>query len=96
MKLKALAAAALAIPLATSCLGPNHAHDGLRNWNATATETEWVNEVIFLGLSVVPVYSIAMIGDVLIFNTVDYWSGNNPFEDPGPFPHDAFGHAADA
>ena len=96
MKIKLLAAAALAMPLATSCLGPNHAHDGLRNWNATVTETEWVNEVIFLGLNIVPVYGLAYFGDTLIFNTVDYWSGSNPFEDPGPFPHAAFGREASA
>tara|TARA_R110002126_G_scaffold25583_9_gene87537 strand:- start:7496 stop:7789 length:294 start_codon:yes stop_codon:yes gene_type:complete len=94
MKIKLLAAAALALPLATSCLGPNNAHDGLRNWNATVTETEWVNEVIFLGMNIIPVYGLAYFGDVVIFNTIDYWSGDNPFADPGPFPHAAFGGEA--
>jgi hypothetical protein len=91
MKLKTLAAAALALPLATSCLGPNHAHDGIRNWNATATETEWVNEIIFLGLHIIPVYPLAYAGDQLIFNTVDYWTGDNPMDDPGAFPGESFG-----
>ncbi len=83
---KTVIAAALALGLSTSsCLGPNHAFNKLNNWNSTATNHEWMNEVIFLALNVVPVYSLAYIGDVLIFNTIDYWGGDNPVGEPGEF-----------
>jgi len=83
---KTLAASALTLGLlAPGCLGPNHAYNGLRNWNATATDMNWLNEVIFLTLNVIPVYGLAYVGDVLVFNTMGYW-GTNPIDDPGPFP----------
>jgi len=90
MKKLALALVLLMSPLCSGCLGPNNLNNTLRNWNATATEHDWLNEVIFIGLNIVPVYGLTWLGDVLIFNTIDYWSGNNPFSDPGPFPRDDF------
>jgi hypothetical protein len=35
---------------------------------------------------IIPVYGIALLGDYVIFNTMDYWSGDNMINDPGPFP----------
>jgi hypothetical protein len=77
------------IPLVLSlaaCLGPNNAFNSLRNWNATVTDQDWLNEIIFLALNIIPVYGIFYLGDIVIFNTMDYWSGDNPIGDPGPFP----------
>ena len=70
----------------TGCLGPNNALNSLNNWNGSATEQDWLNEVIFLGMVIVPVYEFALLGDYLIFNTWDYWGGDNPISDPGSFP----------
>jgi hypothetical protein len=39
--------------------------------------------------------AIAALGDVVIFNTVDYWSGSNPIPDPEPFP-DSWGKGSDS
>ena len=84
---KATLAGALALGiLSTSCLGPNNAHNSLRNWNAEVSDQDWVNELIFLGMNVVPVYPIAMLADVFVLNTIDYWTGENPIDEPGPFP----------
>ena len=86
---KGLLALALTMGLSvSSCLGPNNAFNGLNNWNAEATNMNWLNEVIFLALYIVPVYGIVWLGDVIIFNTIDYW-GKNPIGPAGPFP-DAF------
>lgn len=86
MKKLALAAALSLTLLFGGCLGPNNLHDSIRNWNAEATEQDWINEGIFLGLTILPVYGLAYLGDIVIFNTVNYWSGSNPITDPGPFP----------
>lgn len=84
---KSLLALTLALPLfASSCLGPNNLHNSLRNWNAEVTEQDWLNEVIFLAMTIIPVYGIAQLADILVFNTIDYWSGENPIDTPGPFP----------
>ena len=89
IKTKFLACAALALG-ATSCLGPNNAFNSLHNWNATVTEYDWANEVIYLGLNVIPVYGVAHLADVLVLNTIQYWSGENPVDAPGAFTADKF------
>lgn len=83
---KLLAGALLACFMSTSCLGPDPAFNGVRNWNAKVTSHDWVNECIFLGLTIIPVYSLCLFGDILIFNTIGYWSGDYPFGEPAPFP----------
>jgi hypothetical protein len=84
---KALTALALTAALAMpSCLGPNNLHNGLRNWNAEMSDMDWLNEVVFLAMTIIPVYGICYLGDIVIFNTIDYWGDKNPINDPGPFP----------
>lgn len=87
MKLKnALAAGILALGLgSSSCLGPDYAYGSIKNWNAGLSDQDWVNEVVFLGLVIIPVYPIALLGDVVIFNTIGYWTGKNPISDSGAF-----------
>jgi hypothetical protein len=87
MKIKtALIAAALTTVLGTSsCLGPDHAYGQVRDWNARVSDQDWLKEVVFVGMWIIPVYEFALLGDVLIFNTIGYW-GENPVKDPGPFP----------
>ena len=75
--------------LAPGCLGPNNAYNRLANWNAEVTDHDWVNELIFIGLMIVPVYQLWFTGDILIFNTIGYW-GTNPIDPAGPFP-ESFG-----
>ena len=41
-------------------------------------QEKWMDELIFLAVVIVPVYSIAMIGDAVIFNTIEFWTGENP------------------
>ena len=78
--------------LAPSCLGPDNLYHTVKNWNAQVSDEDWVNEVVFLAFIIIPVYGVAMFGDIVIFNTIDYWTGDNPINDPGPFP----GFAKDA
>lgn len=84
---KTLLSAALTLSLLTpACLGPDNLYNGVKNWNATVASQDWVNELIFIGFWILPVYPIAALGDIVIFNTVEYWSGDNPISAPGEFP----------
>lgn len=84
---KTILAAALALGITTSsCLGPDNAYNSIKNWNAELSEQDWVNEIVFLGLTFIPVYGFALFLDVVVLNTVNYWTGDNPIDDPGPFP----------
>jgi hypothetical protein len=86
MKKTILAGALLVSLSSSSCLGPDHAYNSVKNWNAEVTDQDWLNELIFLGLHIIPVYGVALFGDFVIFNTSGYWGGNYIISDPGPFP----------
>jgi hypothetical protein len=87
MKLKnALVAGILVLGLGSSgCLGPDNLYGQVKHWNRGISEQDWVVELLFIGMSIIPVYPLALTGDVLIFNTIEYWSGNNPISSPGQF-----------
>jgi len=76
MTKKLFLAAALAATL-TSCLGPNKTFNDLNDWNDQVTENEWANEAVFIGLNIVPVYSLAYLADVVVFNSIEFWDGEN-------------------
>jgi len=71
--------------LGSSCLGPDNLYSSIKNWNAELSDQDWLNELVFIGLNFIPVYPFALLGDVVILNTIGYWTGDNPITDPGPF-----------
>jgi len=92
-----LAAGLGAALLCTSCLGSNHLFEGLRDWNREASDSKWVNEIIFIPLIWIPVYSVALLGDYVIFNSVEFWTGDNPIGVPNSRPEGrSAGASADA
>ena len=83
--MKSLKYGVLAAVLATglfgsSCLGPNKAFNQLNDWNAKVTTNKWGNEAIFIGLNIIPVYGFAYLGDILIFNSMEFWGAKNPMD----------------
>ncbi|MER3375538.1 MAG: DUF3332 domain-containing protein [Allomuricauda sp.] len=64
--------------LFSSCLGSFKAFNNLKNWNQGATDSKFLDNLIFWGLNIVPVYGLFFLGDVLIFNVIEFWSGSNP------------------
>lgn len=64
--------------LFTSCLGSFSAWNNLKDWNEDATDSRFVNQVLFWAMNIVPVYPLFYLGDVVIFNTIEFWSGDNP------------------
>ncbi len=79
-----LAMAALSLAAATTgCIGKTHSFcmfNGILNWNKQASDNEWVNELIFLGLCIIPAYPISLFADVIVFNSIDFWTGENPLQ----------------
>jgi len=63
--------------ITTSCYGPFKVTTKLHEWNATVG-TPFVNALVFLGLCIIPVYELFLLGDALIFNTIEFWGGSNP------------------
>ncbi|GLU43505.1 DUF3332 domain-containing protein [Allomuricauda sp. NBRC 101325] len=64
--------------LFTSCLGSYNAFNNLRGWNQGVTNSRFLDNLIFWGLWIVPVYPLFILGDTIIFNVIEFWSGSNP------------------
>lgn len=63
--------------LFTSCIGSFGLSNKVLAWNQQISN-KFVNELVFLGFWILPVYEITTIADVLIINSVEFWSGSNP------------------
>ena len=63
--------------LFTSCIGSFKMWNGLKDWNQGVGD-KFVNELVFIALHIVPVYEIAYLADVVVLNTIEFWSGSNP------------------
>jgi len=78
MKKICISVALASTVLLSSCIGSFSAFNKLKDWNQEATSNKFGNELIFIALWVIPVYQIATLGDLLIFNTIEFWDGTNP------------------
>lgn len=63
--------------LFSSCIGSFSLSNKLLAWNQTVGD-KFVNALIFIPL--IPIYGITLVGDGLLFNTIEFWSGDNPIE----------------
>ena len=70
-------AALVTVPALQGCYGGFTATKKLYTWNGTLGN-KWVNSLVMVGLAIIPVYSIAGAADILILNTVEFWTGSNP------------------
>ena len=45
-----------------------------------------MDEIAFLGCIILPAYTIATLGDALIFNSIEFWGGENPIKETASQP----------
>ena len=84
MKKGIVALAITAGLMASSCLGVTtspetenyKAWHAVKDWNHNATDSKWLNEAIFIGCNIIPVYGIAALIDVFILNSIDFWQND--------------------
>lgn len=69
----------LFLAFATSaCFGSFALTSKLYNWNASHDD-RWVRQGAFLVTGVLlPVYGIAALADAVLFNSIEFWTGENP------------------
>ncbi|WP_290524512.1 DUF3332 family protein [Alcanivorax sp.] len=79
---KAFTSTACAMML-TGCLGQNALFDTVQDWNATATNNKFVSQGISFIFWWVPVYGLSLLGDIVIFNSIEFWTGTNPISKEG-------------
>ena len=63
--------------LFSSCIGSFKLWHGVKEWNE-GLGNKFVNELVFIALNIVPVYGVAYFADVVVLNTIEFWTGSNP------------------
>lgn len=63
--------------LATSCVGRFALTNKLLNWN-NQIGNKFVNELVFFAFWIIPVYEVTATADLLVLNSIEFWSGTNP------------------
>ena len=65
--------------LSVGCTGPFALTKKVHEWQ-TSPDEKWVDEAMFLGCVILPVYGIASFADAVVLNSVEFWTGENPIE----------------
>lgn len=78
MKKSIICVAMASTLLFSSCLGSFSAFNNLKDWNQGLSDSKFVNNLVFWGLNIIPVYGLFFLGDTIIFNVIEFWSGSNP------------------
>lgn len=77
-----LAAAMASSIMFSSCIGSFGLTNKLLTWNRSI-DSKFVNELVFVAFWIVPVYEISALADILVINSIEFWSGSNPVADVG-------------
>jgi hypothetical protein len=87
--------AAAALLCSTGCLGSFGLTRKVYRFNDRVHDDKWVQEGVFVGLNLVPVYVVACLFDSVFFNSVEFWTGETlvpvertdvPQAQPAPAP----------
>ncbi|HZK07348.1 MAG TPA: DUF3332 domain-containing protein [Bacteroidales bacterium] len=60
-----------------SCIGSFQLTNNLYNWNMDI-DGRWGSELVFFAMLVIPVYSVTLLADGIVLNSIEFWSGSNP------------------
>lgn len=71
------ATAALMCSGMSSCMGSFALTSEVYNWNKQVGN-KFVNELVFIAFFALPVYPVCGAADLLVLNSIEFWSGNNP------------------
>ncbi|MBY8143170.1 DUF3332 domain-containing protein [Vibrio fluvialis] len=85
MKRKTIAMAValiVGVSTLTGCMGQMATAGLVTKFNLKVVDNRYGREGLFLLLS--PVYGIASVADLFIFNTIEFWTGKNPISGKSP------------
>lgn len=61
----------------TSCIGSFPLTTKLMDWNKEVG-SKFINELVFVAFWILPVYEISGLADLLVLNSIEFWSGEDP------------------
>lgn len=68
--------------LCSSCIGSFGLWNKLKDWNE-GIGNKFVNEIVFVAMNIIPVYGVCYLADLLVLNSIEFWSGSNPMAEVG-------------
>ena len=80
--LKLAVVAGLGLTSLTGCMGQMATTGLVSKFNLEVVDNRYGREGMFLLLS--PVYGIASVADLFIFNAIEFWTGKNPISGKSP------------
>jgi hypothetical protein len=84
-----LTLSAAAVLGTSGCFGSFNLTRKLYGFNKDVSKEKFVRELVFLGLNIVPIYGVAGFIDVVVANTVEFWTGENPISMTGSIKVDS-------
>jgi len=67
-------------PLITGCYGHFPITNHVYKANGNVTKYSLVHTVVFWAFLIISVYEIGFLGDILVFNLIEFWTGASPLE----------------
>ena len=61
----------------TSCIGSFSLTKKVVEWNGQVG-SKFINELVFFAFWILPVYEVTALSDLLVLNSIEFWSGKNP------------------
>ncbi len=61
----------------SSCIGSFALTNKVLAWNKQIG-SKFVNALVFVGFHILPVYELSCLADILVINSIEFWSGDNP------------------
>ena len=63
--------------MTTGCVGQFRLTNRVKEWNHSF-QNQWAKEGVFLACVLLPVYGLSLLGDAIIFNSLEFWGKDNP------------------
>ena len=60
----------------SSCIGSFNLTNKVKDWNE-GLGNKFVNELVFIGMHIIPVYELTILADILVLNSIEFWTGNS-------------------
>ncbi|MBI5529508.1 MAG: DUF3332 family protein [Deltaproteobacteria bacterium] len=60
-----------------SCFGSFKAIRTVYKWN-DSLDNKWVKTLVLWAFTIIPVYGVIALADAIVFNLIEFWTGDNP------------------
>ncbi len=75
---KTIAVLILAAFVTTGCTGSFNLTKKVYNFHRSQQPDKWKDELCFLVVALLPIYGFATFADAIVFNSIEFWTGENP------------------